>query len=122
LLELDGTEISDVGLIHLKNAKRLRHLYLSRTRITDAGLAHLHGLPDLRSVALDDTATTPDGVAALKAATPTIQAFDRHGAGQLIQMERDGVPVSFFKPGPRRRAVPLRGQRSTVQNTSDADD
>jgi hypothetical protein len=69
-LGLEGTNITDAGLAHLKGMHKLRLLWLSQTRITDAGLKHLHGLAGLRIVRVPGTKVTDAGVAALKTALP----------------------------------------------------
>ena len=46
-LRLNGTRITDAGLVHLEGLTGLRELRLPR-EITDAGLAHLKGLTELR--------------------------------------------------------------------------
>ena len=46
---LDGTQVTDAGLEHLKGLSRLQELYLDGTQVTDAGLEHLKGLSQLKS-------------------------------------------------------------------------
>ena len=47
-LNLYATEISDTGLLHLKNLSKLKKLYLWQTKVTKAGVADLQkALPQL---------------------------------------------------------------------------
>ncbi len=64
-LNLRGTEITDKGLEHLKDAKSLTRLHLERTKITDAGLANLAGLENLEYLNLYGTEVTDAGVQSL---------------------------------------------------------
>jgi len=38
---LDGTQVTDAGLVHLKGLTNLEYLYLRKTQVTDAGIAKL---------------------------------------------------------------------------------
>jgi hypothetical protein len=64
-LDLRGTQVTDAGLAHLRNAKKLESLYLSAA-ITDAGMSHLSGLTNLRRLSLMDTKVTDTGLEQLK--------------------------------------------------------
>ena len=66
-LNLRGTEVTDKGLEHLKDAKSLVRLHLERTKITDAGLAHLAGLQNLEYLNLYSTEVTDVGLQSLAA-------------------------------------------------------
>ena len=44
ILLLDGSQVSDAGLVHLKGLTELRCLTLRETQITDVGLVYLKGL------------------------------------------------------------------------------
>ena len=48
-LGLDGTPISDAGLVHLSGLTNLRTLALSNTPLTDAALVHLKKLANLKT-------------------------------------------------------------------------
>lgn len=61
-LDFEGTEITDAGLIYLKDCQNLQKLYLVPT-ITDAGLAHLEPLSALRHLDLRDTHISNRGLA-----------------------------------------------------------
>jgi Leucine Rich repeat len=40
-LDLDGTRITDAGLVYLKRASKLKHLRLMGTRVSNAGVKDL---------------------------------------------------------------------------------
>jgi hypothetical protein len=71
-LHLDGAGVTDAGMVHLGNLRKLEHLSLFRTRLTDAGLVHLHGLENLKRVNLVFTGVTDQGVADLRRAVPGV--------------------------------------------------
>ena len=69
-LSLLDTNITDDGLRHLKNLKKLRWLSLNGCRnVTDKGLVHLKGLTNLEDLNLEMTKTTSKGMAHLKGLT-----------------------------------------------------
>lgn len=70
LLSLADTQVTDAGLVHLARLTKLVHLSLCGTRITDRGLEHLKGLHRLHSLSLDDTEVTHSGVKELQQALP----------------------------------------------------
>ena len=49
-VDLSDTEITDAGLVYLKEMTKLENLELEGTQITDAGLVHLQGLTTLASL------------------------------------------------------------------------
>jgi len=65
-LGLTGTKITDAGLVHIKEMKRLEDLELTDTAVTDAGLAHLTKLCDLGILSLYGTKVTDVGLQHLK--------------------------------------------------------
>ena len=70
-LFLFKNEITDQGLVHLRDLKSLETLDLRRnTRITDAGLVHLEGLTNLKHLYLIGTGVTPAGAAKLQKKLP----------------------------------------------------
>ncbi len=69
-LDLDGTQVTDAGLEHLKGMTILQLLYLNDTQITDVGLGHLKGLPNLDSLHLNGTQVTDRGIESLRLALP----------------------------------------------------
>ncbi len=65
-LNFHGTNISDKGLVHLRNLTSLEELHLTETAISDAGLAWLRRLVNLQSLFLRDTQITDAGLAHLE--------------------------------------------------------
>ena len=63
-------QVSDAGLVHLKEMTTLRRLYLSETSITKAGLVHLKGLAKLQTVHPDGSRATDTDVNELQQALP----------------------------------------------------
>ncbi len=69
-LHVEKTQITDAGLKHLHGLHRLEYLNLYGTRVTDEGLKTLAEMPSLRRVYLWQTHVTDDGLAQLQAALP----------------------------------------------------
>ena len=69
-VNLNGTDVTDEGLVHLKGLTKLETLGLGRTQVTDAGLVHLKGMTNLKRLYLHYTQVTAAGVAELKKALP----------------------------------------------------
>ena len=69
-VDLNDTQITDGGLVHLKGMTKLQVLALKRTKVTDAGLVHLKGLTSLKTVDVAETQVTDAGVAELQKALP----------------------------------------------------
>jgi len=74
-LHLEKTKITDAGLAHLKGLDNLEYLNIYSTAVTDAGLKHLEGLKKLKKLYVWETKVTDDGVAALKKALPDLQVI-----------------------------------------------
>jgi hypothetical protein len=55
---MDGADITDAGIAHLRGLKNLDYLFLSDTKLTDDGLANLEGMDRLHMVFLDNTQIT----------------------------------------------------------------
>ena len=72
-VNLDNTQITDVGLVHLKDLANLQKLNLNRTEITDAGLSHLKKLTNLQTLFLKDTKVTDAGIPELQEALPNCE-------------------------------------------------
>ena len=81
-LSLVDWEITDAGLVHLKELTNLQHLDLGATKITDAGLVHLKGLTVLRTLDLASTRITDAGLVHLT------------GLGELRNLSVSGLPIS----------------------------
>jgi hypothetical protein len=78
-LRLASTQITDVGLEHLKRLTSLRYLSLDRTRVTDAGLRHLKALGSLQTVLLEKTQVTEAGVSELRRSLPAARILPTDG-------------------------------------------
>ena len=72
-LHLEKTKITDEGLEQLKGLENLEYLNLYGTAGTDAGLKHLEPLKKLKKLYLWQTQVTDAGVAGLKGAIPELQ-------------------------------------------------
>ena len=66
LVDLCGTQITDVGLKDLKELKGLQTLWLHDTQITDTGLKELKELKGLQELNLSETKITDAGLKDLK--------------------------------------------------------
>mgnify|MGYP000042987970 CR=1 FL=1 len=66
VLELVGTPVTDMDLVHLKALKNLKALDLSSTHVTDKGLVHLKALKGLTTLVLIGTRVTDEGLVHLK--------------------------------------------------------
>ena len=66
LLILDGTEITDAGLMNLNGLKGLAGLTLGRTKVTDGGLQDLEAWPHLWCLGLSGTKVTDEGMKSLE--------------------------------------------------------
>ncbi|MCA9151083.1 MAG: hypothetical protein KDA92_17350 [Planctomycetales bacterium] len=63
ILELgNNSDVTDLGLAHLKSLRRLTTVYLYRTGIRGPGLVHLADLPKLEAISLSDTRLDDSGV------------------------------------------------------------
>ena len=60
-LWLEGTGLTDAGLVHLENLLTIQELYLGGTGITDAGLERLKGLAQLKRLGVGHTRITGTG-------------------------------------------------------------
>ena len=74
-VDLIGTQITDAGLVHLKDLTSLKDLYLDGSQITGAGLVHLKDLASLTTLGLDGTKITDAGLAEIKAALPNCDIY-----------------------------------------------
>ena len=69
-VDLEGPQVTDIGLKHLKGLTSLKWLHLGHTRVTDTGLEHLQGLLSLQRLSLGNTQVTDEGVAEFQKALP----------------------------------------------------
>jgi hypothetical protein len=77
-INLSATQISDRGLRHLRGLDHLCELSLSATRVTDAGLRELQGMKALEMLDISMTDVGDDGLACLEKLT-SLQAIDLGG-------------------------------------------
>jgi len=98
----DKTQVTDAGLVHLKEMTKLEELWLIGTQVTDAGLVHLKGLTQLKRLRLDDTPVTDAGVAELQKALPKCAIVHR------TQSKRRNQPSQLpGEPSQQRPATAL---------------
>jgi uncharacterized membrane protein len=69
-LSLDGTQITDAGVVHLKSMKALLYLNLNNTKVTATGISNLVSLKQLQSVFLYGTNIQPDEIETIKKQLP----------------------------------------------------
>ena len=79
-LNVDNTQLTDLGLPHFKGMTQLTFLHLGSTAVSDAGLVHLEPLKALQDLKVTRTAVTAQGVEQLKKTLPNTQI-------QLIYIE-----------------------------------
>ena len=72
-LNLDNTQITDVGLAQLSAMNQLKFLHLGSTAVSDAGLRFLAPLTALEELKVTRTAVTETGVEQLKEELPNTQ-------------------------------------------------
>ena len=78
-VNLRRTQVSDEGLAHLQNKKRLRRLDLGMTRVTGTGLRHVTASTQLRELHFWGNAVEDDSLAALRGMT-RLRKLDLGGA------------------------------------------
>ncbi len=74
-LNLANTKISDAGLKHIADMKSLKRLHLEKTQIGDEGLAHIKGLSELEYLNLYGTQVSDAGLDHLKPLTKLQKLF-----------------------------------------------
>jgi hypothetical protein len=72
-LDLSESEITDKGLLELRECEELTTIHLAHTGVTDVGLKYLTSFKNLRYVNLSGTKVTDDGVAAFEAVMPACE-------------------------------------------------
>ena len=65
-LSLNGTKVTDAGLLHLAGLTHLKTIRLNRTDITDRGLTQLKRLTHLEKLEVRETLVTDAGVDELR--------------------------------------------------------
>ena len=74
---LEHSQITDAGLVHLKELDKLTSVAFQGTKVTDAGLLHLKDLNKLTFLNLADTYVTDEGVDELKETLPNCRVSMR---------------------------------------------
>ena len=90
---LNGTDVTDAGLVNLKGMTNLKALGLSDTGVTNAGLVHLKDLTNLKALFLINTQITDAGLGYLKGTDRAADARPargnhRRGAGAPCGVEQ----------------------------------
>jgi hypothetical protein len=62
ILILAETQVTDAGMVHVANMKRLETLDLYDTKVSNSGLAHLAGVTSIRVLKIGGTQITGDGL------------------------------------------------------------
>lgn len=99
-LLLDGTQITNAGLPHLKHFKRLRILTLRGTAVTDEGLAELVELQRLEQVSLGLSQVTESGIQWFQSQRPEVLVLYQNepdewvanSAGTVVPVEPSTEP------------------------------
>jgi hypothetical protein len=73
VVDLSGSKVTNIGLVHLRWLTNLEYLDLRDTAVTDEGLLALKGLSGLRLLDLTKTKVTADGVTGLQKAVPDLE-------------------------------------------------
>ncbi|MHC4445656.1 MAG: leucine-rich repeat domain-containing protein, partial [Planctomycetota bacterium] len=72
-LEIYGSNITDAGLAHLKGLTNLQHLDLFGSSVTDAGFVYLKQMSNLQELRLDLTQVTDKGIEVLQKSLPELK-------------------------------------------------
>ena len=91
VLTLNDTRVTDAGLVHVRDLAQLEKLWLTGTYVTDAGLVHLKSLKWLKELDLKRTNVTAAGVAGLKKSVPACR-FIADPSVSLAAVEPAGLP------------------------------
>ena len=105
-LFLNGTDITDAGLRHLRGLKHLEQLELRFTKVTGARLNHLAGLSNLRRLDLSLTKVDDDAMRQLKGLTK-LQDLN------LNQTPVGDAGLEHLRQLPELRTLDLAGTRVT---------
>src|SRR5262249_7773620 len=95
-LELDGTNVTDAGLLRISGLRKLENLRLDNDNITDEGLRALESCSALTKFDVRGTHVTERGIEALKAKLPKLwarwSAVESEDAREAVcELQRLGV-------------------------------
>ena len=90
-------QLTDAGLIHVRNHRRLIRLGLTNTAVSDAGIKSLSGLTNLNTLDLHKTRVTEAGVKNLSAALPKCRI---EWDGGVIEYSTTGLAGPWLDLGP----------------------
>ena len=129
-LSLDGSLVSDSGLMHLEGLTRLRWLNLRDTKVGDAGVDHLRRLTELRRLNLRRTSVSDAGFSSPEGAGQPRGSRHRWDPGHQRRSARasEGVAEAEckslsprtpdFGPPPQSNENPLRRLRKLYRHPS----
>jgi hypothetical protein len=115
-LWLNGTAVTDAGMVHLKGMSRLSDLTLGAVGVTDAGLAQLTGLSNLRTLHVTGSRVTDTGVLALEEALPRLQILREEDVVDPARTTRAMNDLAFAASLPSRLAAPMLMNRAKAMN------
>src|SRR5262249_21453884 len=79
----NGRQVTDAGVAHLKNLKRLKIIHLEGSQVTDVGLAELAQLPTLENMSLQNNRFTDHGLARLRGMTTLKKLYVGMSQGEI---------------------------------------
>jgi len=115
---LNDTELTDAGLVHLRDLPKLRFLSLTGTQITDAGLVYLEGLTNLKALSLDNTQITDAGLVQLKRLTKleALGLSDTKVTDEGVKKLQEALPNCYINC--QRTRLSAAGQGTIVTDRS----
>ncbi|QEH35893.1 hypothetical protein OJF2_44500 [Aquisphaera giovannonii] len=116
-LWLNGTSVTDAGMVHVNGLTRLNNLTIGCLGVTDAGLARLKGLANLKTLDLDGSKVTDAGVLALEEALPRVQVLREDDVAVSRNSKRATNDSSFATSLPVRVAAPILRNRAKTMVT-----
>ena len=99
-VDLDNTQVTDAGLIHLKELTNLEMLSLYYSQVTDEGLVHLTGLANLNYLNLTETKITDKGLVHLKGMTNLQELYLSRILITTAVMRMSWKKLFFFRDAP----------------------
>ncbi|HEV2969088.1 MAG TPA: hypothetical protein VGY55_03800 [Pirellulales bacterium] len=118
LVSLDGTKVTDAGLVYLRDLTQLETLYLISNNVTDEGLVNLEELRQLKELNLSGTRVGDAGLVHLKGLTRLKKLWlvvthvtdagliHLNGLNQLQDLELGGTTVTYAGVNDLQKALP----------------